>query len=160
MLNSYYRLIPGSDGEGMVQFSLPALAEGKHTAEFRAWDVLNNPTVATFTFEVSGGLKPAITDITATPVPARTGVQFRIYHNMPETNLQLGLAVYDMAGKLQWQTGQAASSGSGAPLTIDWNLANNSGSRLRPGVYIYRVSLRSSNSGEASKSKKLLILAQ
>ena len=79
---------------------------------------------------------------------------------MPESNLQVGLAVYDMTGKLQWQTGQAASSGTSAPLTIDWDLANNSGSRMRPGVYIYRVSLQASNSGEASKSKKLLILAQ
>ena len=51
-LNSYYELLPGEDGTGIVKFPIPALEPGKHTAEFWVWDILNNSTVRTFTFEV------------------------------------------------------------------------------------------------------------
>ena len=55
-LNSYYELLPGEDGTGIVKFPIPALEPGKHTAEFWVWDILNNSTVRTFTFEVVEGL--------------------------------------------------------------------------------------------------------
>ena len=38
-LNSYYELLPGENGVGIVKFSIPALEPGKHTAEFRVWDI-------------------------------------------------------------------------------------------------------------------------
>ncbi|MTU94941.1 type IX secretion system sortase PorU, partial [Parabacteroides merdae] len=40
-LNSYYELLPGEDGTGIVKFPIPALEPGKHTAEFWVWDILN-----------------------------------------------------------------------------------------------------------------------
>lgn len=61
-LNSYYELLPGEDGTGIVKFPIPALEPGKHTAEFWVWDILNNSTVRTFTFEVVEGLKPFLFD--------------------------------------------------------------------------------------------------
>jgi hypothetical protein len=159
-LNSYYRLLPESSGEGTVQFPLPELTPGLHTAEFRVWDVMNNPTVYAFSFNVSADLKPSVTAITARPVPARSSLQFRINHNMPESNLNLRISVYDVNGKLQWSVDKATSSAPGEPITHDWNLTGNNERRLPPGVYIYKVTLRTSASGEASKSNKLVILAQ
>ena len=41
-LNSYYELLLGEDGTGIVKFPIPALEPGKHTAEFWVWDILNN----------------------------------------------------------------------------------------------------------------------
>jgi hypothetical protein len=159
-LNAYYQLLPEREGEGRVAFSIPSLPPGKHTAEFRVWDVANNPTLRSFTFEVSEGLKPVIERVVATPVPARENVSFLIYHNRPETALQLGLSVYDMTGRLQWQTRETGSSSVGEPYTVEWNLRSSSGSRLRPGVYLYRASIRTAQTGEASQSGKLVLLAQ
>ena len=82
-LNSYYELLPGEDGTGIVKFPIPALEPGKHTAEFWVWDILNNSTVRTFTFEVVEGLKPFLFDVIATPGIAREQVTFHLMHNRP-----------------------------------------------------------------------------
>jgi hypothetical protein len=159
-LNAYYRLLAGTQGEGWVRFSLPPLEKGIHKAEFKAWDVLNNPSLYTFRFEVVEGLSPAINDIIASPAPARENVVFHIYHNRPESNLQVNVMVYDMTGRLQWTTEVKGSSDLYAPFTVDWNLTSSGGSRLRPGVYVYRAAIHTTNSDEVTQSKKLVILAQ
>jgi hypothetical protein len=159
-LNAYYRLLPGADGEGQVAFPIPALEPGKHTAEFKAWDVANNPTLHTLTFEVSDNISPVIDRVVATPSPARQSVSFLIYHNRPESALQINLSVFDMTGRLQWKTQTTASTAVGAPCAIEWNLTSLSGARLRPGVYIFRAALRTAGEGEAAKSSKFVVLAQ
>jgi hypothetical protein len=158
-LNTYYQLLPETEGEGWVGFSLPALPPGVHTAEFRVWDVADNSTLYTFTFEVVDELKPSAR-IIASPVPARESVRFNIYHNRPESVLQVDVMVYDMTGRLLWTTEKNGSSGIDAPYTVEWNLSSNSGSRLRPGVYIYRAAIRTGHSKEVTRSGKLIILAQ
>ncbi|MDR1356517.1 MAG: type IX secretion system sortase PorU [Tannerellaceae bacterium] len=161
-LNSAYRLLPdaGSTGEGLVTFSVPALTAGVHTAEFKVWDVANNPTLRTFTFEVIEDVRPLISKIVATPVPARENIQFLIYHDRPESVLQVNIRVYDMSGRLWWQKEESGTSPMEAPYSVEWNLTSDNGSRLRPGVYIYRASIRTNKGEEDARSGKLVILAQ
>ena len=116
-----------------------------HTAEFKVWDILNNSTTYTFTFEVAEGLKPNLIEMYATPNPARDQVEFFLHHNRPESNLKVTVMVYDMTGKAY---------------IVTWNLTDNGGRRLRPGVYLYRAAISTNNSKEATKANKLIILAQ
>ena len=159
-LNTYYKTISDSDGEGMLHFPIPELAAGIHTAELKVWDVLNNATDTTFTFEVAEGLKPKLYDLVASPSPARETVTFYLYHNRPESSVKVNIMVYDMMGRLHWRGEEQGVSGYGTPLTIEWNLQNGNGSRLRPGIYIYRAAISTKNSKEATDAKKLIILAQ
>ena len=159
-LNSYYELIPGTDGEGIVKYLLPALAPGMHTAEFKVWDIQNNSTTYDFEFEVVEGLKPYLLELTATPSPAREQVEFHLFHNRPESQLTVGIMVYDMMGHLQWKHQETGASELFKSYTVTWDLTNNRGGRLRPGVYIYRAAISSGGSKEATDAKKLIILAQ
>lgn len=159
-LNSYYELIPGSDGEGIVKYLLPALTPGMHKAEFKVWDIQNNSTTKEFEFEVVEGLKPYLFELTASPSPAREQVEFRLFHNRPESQLTVGIMVYDMMGRLQWKHQETGSSELFKSYTVTWDLSNNRGGRLRPGVYIYRAAISSNGSKEATEAKKLIILAQ
>ena len=43
---------------------------------------------------------------------------------------------------------------------VTWNLCDNGGRRLRPGVYLYRAAIRCNSSKEVTKANKLIILAQ
>ena len=135
-LNSYYELIPGTDGEGIVKYLLPALAPGMHTAEFKVWDIQNNSTTYDFEFEVVEGLKPYLLELTATPSPAREQVEFHLFHNRPESQLTVGIMVYDMMGHLQWKHQETGASELFKSYTVTWDLTNNRGGRLRPGVYL------------------------
>lgn len=159
-LNSYYQMLTGTDGEGIVQYAIPELTEGLHTAEFKVWDVQNNSTTVRFTFEVVKGLKPELIDLYATPNPARNQVEFRLDHNRPETPMQVRIFVYDLAGRRVWWTEESGSSELFKSYVVTWNLTNQGGSRLRPGVYLYRGSIRTSYSQEVTKANKLIILAQ
>ena len=159
-LNSYYELIPGKEGEGIVNYLLPALTPGIHTAEFKVWDIQNNSTTYEFEFEVVEGLKPYLLELTATPSPAREQVEFHLFHNRPESQLTVGIMVYDMMGRLQWKHQETGASELFKSYTVTWDLTNNRGGRLRPGIYIYRAAISSGGSKEATDAKKLIILAQ
>lgn len=159
-LNNYYALLPDKEGEGLVQFSIPELEPGMHTAEFKVWDILNNSTTYTFTFEVAEGLKPNLIEMYATPNPARDQVEFYLHHNRPESNLKVTVMVYDMTGKFLWSTEKSGSSELFKAYVVTWNLTDNGGRRLRPGVYLYRAAISTNNSKEATKANKLIILAQ
>lgn len=159
-LNSRYALIPESDGEGLVQFSIPALTAGIHTAEFKVWDILNNSTTYIFTFEVSEGLKPNLIELHATPSPARERVEFYLAHNRPESMLDVTIMVYDMQGKLLWNGRKSGSSELFKSFVVSWDLRDNGGRRVRPGIYIYRAAISQNGSKEATDANKLIILAQ
>ncbi|MCD8192964.1 MAG: type IX secretion system sortase PorU, partial [Tannerellaceae bacterium] len=138
-LNSYFETIAGSEGEGIVRYSIPALAVGQHTAEFTVWDVMNNVTTTTFSFEVVEGLKPFLAEIKATPNPAREQVEFSLYHNRPESRMKVIIMVYDMTGRLHWKHEESGSSDYFDAYKVTWDLRSNGGGRVRPGVYIYRA---------------------
>ena len=159
-LNNYYELIPGEPGSGIVKFPVPALSPGRHTAEFWVWDIHNNSTLYTFSFVVEEGLKPFITDLTATPNPARDQAVFHITHNRPESRMKVSIMLYDLAGRLMWEHEESGSSELFKAYTVTWDLTSRAGSRLRPGVYIYRAAISTDNSKEATKAKKLIILSQ
>lgn len=157
-LNSYYDNIFGRKGEGEVRFGIPQLSAGMHEAVFKVWDVMGNPTTYTFRFEVDESLKPFITNIVATPTPAKGNVEFHLTHNRPESQMKVGIMVYDIAGRLHWKHEETGSSELFKDYVIDWDLRNNSGSHVRPGVYIYRAAISTNNSKEATEAKKMIIL--
>ena len=158
-LNSYYELLLGEDGTGIVKFPIPALEPGKHTAEFWVWDILNNSTVRTFTFEVVEGLKPFLFDVIATPGIAREQVTFHLMHNRPESWMRVGIMVYDLAGRQLWKHEESGTSGLFENYTVSWDLTSG-GARMRPGVYIYRAAISTDNSKDATKARKFIILGE
>lgn len=156
-LNSYYTT---SGDEGIVSFSIPALSTGLHTATFKVWDVLNNSSDTTFTFNVKSSLKPFFYQIVASPSPARTSVDFRIYHNRPETAMKVRVQVFSMTGQLLWQKEENGSSELFKAYVVTWNLFTNGGTRVPPGIYIYRAAISCDGSTEVTKANKLIVLAQ
>ena len=158
-LNDYYQL-SGEEGAGLVIFSIPELEPGVHTAEFKVWDVLNNSTTQTFSFEVVDDLKPQLIKLYAAPTPAREQVTFYLHHNLPESQLNVRIEVFDMAGRLRWNHEETGSSEAFKAYQLTWNLEGNNGTRLRPGIYIYRASLSSGKSKTVTDANKMIILAQ
>ena len=160
-LNSYYRThLAGNDGEGIIKFPLPQLEAGKHTAEFKVWDIHNNSSSQTINFVVADNHKPAIVELVAGPSPAKDYTNFLISHNLPESTIKVEIQVFDVTGRLQWKHEEIGSSEVFDYYTVRWDLTNGSGARLQPGIYVYRAVISTNGSTEVSKSNKLIILAQ
>ena len=65
-----------------------------------------------------------------------------------------------MAGRLRWNHEETGSSEAFKAYQLTWNLEGNNGTRLRPGIYIYRASLSSGKSKTVTDANKMIILAQ
>lgn len=158
-LNDYYQPVAGDYTRGTVRFSIPELMPGSHTLSFRAWNLLNHSTLQTLDFEVVRGLQPDLLSVKCTNSPARHATTFVLSHNRPGSTLSVCLTVYDFAGRTVWtHTEQGVSANQN--YYVEWDLCSNSGQRLLPGVYLYRISLASGGRKASSRAQKLLILAQ
>ena len=154
-LNEYFQANIGSYSKGIVKFKLPELEEGTHSLTLRAWDLLNNSTTKSITFEVVKGLTPVIFSVSNYPNPVLTHTRFVIKNDRPETMLSATVEVIDLAGRVLWNSGARASIDD-----ISWDLTSNAGQKVNPGVYFYKVSLKTTNSEYTSKTNKLLIVGK
>ena len=159
VLNDYFQYDFGDYRGGSLNYSLPALSTGRHKLLFRAWDVMNNSSVAELEFNVVKGLEPSIFSIDCTKNPATTETTFVVTHDRTGSQVDIDIDVFDTSGRQLWHHSETASGGSPAGAnTVTWNLTTSGGHRLSTGVYLYRVRLSSDGSSQASKAKKLIII--
>ncbi|GHT62353.1 peptidase C25 [Bacteroidia bacterium] len=147
------------DDDWIIGFSIPELPAGEHILSFKVWDIMNNPSVDSLRFNVIKGYKPVIVDLQATDNPAKTGTTFVLNHNLPQTPLNMEVRVYDLSGRIVWSSSQKTTSIFPA-CSVDWDLRSSSGNRVQPGVYIYWATVRTENSKEVTKAKKIVVLEQ
>ncbi len=155
-LNDYYTTEFGDFTQGTVAFSIPELEDGEHSLTFRAWDVLNNTSLSSLDFVVDNSLAPQILNVALSNNPATESTTFLISHDRAGSDCDITVEVFDFAGRRLWRHQETSASGTGLH-SISWNLCANGGGRLFSGVYLYRVTLRSGESKQVSKSQKLVI---
>ena len=156
-LNSYFTYEFGDYRNGTVGFSIPELSDGEHHLLFRCWDMLNNSSTSELTFTVDAKQEPALINVTCTKNPATTGTRFLISHDRTGSQMDVELEIYDTAGRKLWEKTESGVP-TGQTYVMDWDLTVGSGSRLRTGVYLYRVLISSNGSTKASTARKLIIL--
>lgn len=158
-LNERFQYDFGDYCKGKVDYVLPELSDGPHKLLFRAWDAQNNSSVAELSFVVNATQQPTLSNVICTKNPATTSTSFVISHDRAGSEVDVELEVFDTSGRLLWR-----KSETGIPTdhtyTIDWDLTTGSGSRLKTGVYLYRVLISNNGSSKASQAKKLIVLGQ
>ncbi|MDR1370369.1 MAG: type IX secretion system sortase PorU [Dysgonamonadaceae bacterium] len=162
-LNSYFVPSQEEKGAGRVGFLIPkekALPEGNHTLVLKVWDLLNNSGADSIRFTVVKDLKPQLFDLTATNNPARVNTFFELSHDRPDAQIEVTIRVYDLTGRICWTNKVTGSSGWLKNFPVEWNLRTSSGMPLKAGIYVYKAEIRSGNSSEATKAKKIIILGQ
>lgn len=156
VLNDYFTYDFGTYTSGTARFSIPELDSGEHQLTFRAWDTRNNSSTTTLHFNVVSGLSPNLFQVGVTENPAKNSTTFVITHDRTETNIDVAIEVYDMAGRMVWH-----HSEKGVPDTdsyqVKWDLSSTGGQSLRSGIYLYRVKVASDGSSYTSKVNKLII---
>ena len=157
-LNGNFAFDFGSYTSGQTYLQLPVLPKGEHTLEFKAWDILNNPTTCRLAFNVEYGMEPQITGLSCTRNPARDNTTFIISHDCGGTPMDVEVDVMDSGGRLMWRTAAKGVSSPGV-YTIDWDLTSG-GSRLPAGLYTYRARVSADGSGMVSQTRKLVITRQ
>ena len=158
-LNDNFTYDFGSYTKGSTYYNIPALAEGVHTLQFKAWDIMNNSSSAQLTFQVVAGIKPAYLRVSCSDNPAKEKTTFIVNHDRAGSMIDLEIDVFDLSGRPIWTYTEHGTASQGT-CTVDWNLTGSNGSRVQTGVYVYRVRLGSDGSSMISKSQKLVVVRQ
>ncbi len=152
VLNDYFQANANSYTDGTVSYRLPVMENGKHSLTFRVWDLLDNSTTQTLNFQVVNGLAPVIFSIYVYPNPVETQANIVVSHDRPETVLKMTVEIFDIAGRKIWSFSQSTVN------NISWDLIANNGQKVRSGLYLYRVSIKTTNGDISSKTNKMLIV--
>lgn len=155
-LNDNFAYDFSSYTSGSTYYNIPALEPGPHALLFRAWDTMNNCSIAKLTFNVVKSLSPTIYSVDVSKNPASTSTTFIISHSLAGCAVDVTIDVFDMSGRRLWTSSESRSQ-TGV-YTVDWNLTQDNGQRLQTGVYLYRVRMSADGSAVASKAKKLVVI--
>lgn len=153
-LNENFEADQNSYKSGKVQMKLINLSAGKHTLTFYAWDLLNNSSSETFEFEVVPGLTPVIFGVRNYPNPAKSSTTFIVEHDRPEVILDTKLDIFDLTGQMIHSKSFNSSD------NLKWDLKDGNGNRVKQGIYLYRVSVSTTNSEWTSNANKIIVLEQ
>ena len=106
---------------------------------------------------MASGLTPKLRHIGVTNNPARTATTFLISHDRRGSRIDVTVEVFNTSGRLCWSRVERGVSTENT-YRVDWDLRQNDGTRMQPGIYIYRVKVACDGSKSASKSEKLIIV--
>lgn len=156
VLNDYYTSELDSYKKGWVRFPLLNLKPGNHRLRLQAWDTYGNMNTQELLFVVPGGNRISISRAYNFPNPFREQTTFAVTHNRSGDDLEVEILLFNTNGQVLRQQKQQFSSALG---TLYLPFAGAENKIIAPGLYLYKVILRSLSDGSvAEKSEKLVIL--
>jgi hypothetical protein len=157
ILNDFYEADFGGFKSGVVKYPFSNLPSGKHELRFKIWDVFNNSSEATITFEVINQNEIVINGLKNYPNPFQEETWFVFNHNKADNDLNVTIEIYDLSGRQVAVLQQNNRNTAFQAEPIRWQGTNASGHMLDGGLYIYRVVATDSKGRQTSDVKKLVI---
>ncbi|WP_188049906.1 type IX secretion system sortase PorU [Flavobacterium sp. GP15] len=159
VLNDYFQTKLDDFTKGTLRFPLRKLTPGLHTITFKAWDVYNNPVTADIQFVVAGDDKITLTHVLNYPNPFVNYTEFWFTHNKPYEPLEVQIQVMTITGKIVWTRNQIINTEGFLSKEITWNGRDDFGDKIGKGVYIYKLTVKSTLTNmKSEKFEKLVIL--
>ena len=159
IMNDYYETELNDYTKGRVRFPYRNLAVGLHTITFKAWDVYNNPITAEIQFVVVGDDKIELSHVLNYPNPFVSYTEFWFSHNRPFEPLDVQVQVMTITGKIVWTKNQTVTTDGFLSREITWDGKDDFGDRIGKGVYIYKLTVKSTlTNKKTEKIEKLVIL--
>ncbi|MBT0607489.1 type IX secretion system sortase PorU [Aequorivita echinoideorum] len=160
LLNEFYQAEVDDYTRGATSYKFRDLEDGLHTLTLKAWDVYNNSSTAEIQFIVAGDDELKITRVLNYPNPFVNYTEFWFNHNRPDETLDVQVQVFTVTGKVVWTKNQTLPpSGSFLSRDIVWDGRDDFGDRIGKGVYVYKITVKSSLTNQrVEKFEKLVIL--
>ena len=159
ILNDYYETGLDDYTKGKIRFPFANLAVGLHTITFKAWDVYNNLITAEIQFVVVGDDDMHLERVLNYPNPFVSYTEFWFTHNKPFEPLDVQVQVLTITGKVVKTINQSVTTDGFLSREVKWDGRDDFGDRIGKGVYIYKLTVRSTATGKkAEKYEKLVLL--
>lgn len=159
VLNDYYETESNNFRKGVIKFPFTNLEKGVHTLTVKAWDVYNNLATGDIEFVVAGNESLEIDRVLNYPNPFVNYTEFWFQHNRPAEPLQVQVQILTVTGKIVKTINQIITTDGFLSRDITWDGKDDFGDRIGKGVYIYKLKVKSTITGQqAEKIEKLVIL--
>jgi len=158
ILNDYYEADMNSYQSGKITYQLSKLSEGYHQITVKVWDVLNNSSVASIDFRVASSGEFILKKLLNYPNPFSDRTSFVFEHNQTDGDLEVFIRIFDLSGQLVKTIRETFFADGYRIGPIEWDGRDENGNKLGSGIYVYRVSVRSSMEKHAEAVQKLIIV--
>lgn len=158
VLNDFYESDLDSYQSGMVRYQFENLEPGRHTLQFKVWDVNNNSSESDLEFVVVKNDKLAIEHLLNYPNPFTTYTEFFFEHNQVDVSLETQIQIFTVSGRLVKTINQLVTTCGFRTSGIPWDGRDDFGDQLAKGVYMYKVTVTAPDGSKADKIEKLVLL--
>ena len=165
LLNDFYESELDDHTRGTVRYPLNDLVEGRHSIQVKAWDVANNSSTGYTEFVVASSGEIALEHVLNYPNPFTDRTCFQFDHNLANQELEVQIQIFTVSGRLVKSLFSVVTSDGAIRQDdcIEWDGTDDYGGQLARGIYLYKVKVRSLNSGDIvlngeSEFEKLVIL--
>ena len=158
VLNDFYTARKDNFREGWVIFPLDDLEEGRHVLRLKAWDTFNNPGEAEIEFFVADPNNLVVTGLKNSPNPVRSNTLFSFEHNRAGEDLEANLQIISSMGELVRDLDFEIVDSLPVVDLFEWDATGLLGQKLLPGIYLYRLTVRSILDGAKGQYFQKLIL--
>lgn len=160
ILNDFYETELNDFRRGTVRFPLKDIEAGKHTIKIKAFDLSNNLGEGYTEFIVSDDLGESLKHVLNYPNPFSTRTTFMFEHNLPGSELEILIDIYNMSGQVV-KTIELVVLDDGFRIDgISWDGRDDYGQKIANGVYLYKIKVFANQLGikKESNFEKLVIL--
>ncbi len=156
--NEYFETFQDDYTSGTINYPLSDLSPGKYTATLKAWDINNNSSTASITFEVKAPNEFYIENLQNYPNPFSTGTYFTFEHNLINENLDITILIYSLTGELLHEINENLYTDGYKIPPIYWNGNIQGGHSVGKGLYIYKLIVKKEDGTISENYNRLIIL--
>ncbi len=143
VLNDFFQASLNDYKHGQLAFQFPDLSEGKHLLVVRAWDTHNNFSETELQFFIDSQYLLELGQPFNYPNPFRDQTTFTFTHNREDEELDITIQIYNTQGQLIHTLTDRVVRSSGKVDSIRWDRTNGNGQKIRAGIYLYRLLVKS-----------------
>lgn len=158
IVNEYYQGDLDDYRSGRITYPFSDLEDGRHSVSLKVWDVANNSAEAYTEFVVSGSAELALKEVLNFPNPMTDQTTFSFTHNRPGDELNVSIAIYSTNGRpVKTLEFDGISDGS-TFRELSWDGRDAYGNTISNGLYVYRITVESSDGLKSSVAERLVII--
>ncbi|MCP4550614.1 MAG: type IX secretion system sortase PorU [Bacteroidetes bacterium] len=158
VLNDFFEADLNSYTSGTIVYPLSELGEGPHQLKLKIWDVVNNSSIAVLDLVVVDQDQFIIENLINYPNPFLNETSFLFDHNQANTTLNIEIQIYGMDGQKVRTLRKSINANGFNSGPIRWDGTSDFGSKLDPGMYIYRIIFENQKLDSPEQINKLVII--
>lgn len=155
VLNEYFEPALNDFRRGRIAVPLSDLEPGTYEFNLKVWDTQDNSSEASLWFVVDDDLY--LSQVLNYPNPFSEETYITFSHTGEDGDFEVDIEIFDILGRPVRYLHRKVSAMEGAIEPIRWNGCDYSGTPLRSGIYLYRLTLTDESGYFRTVSQRMII---